>query len=194
MTFPSTVKWHQFDYLSGGNNQYLAQNLKLSEVVQNTFMMEDEWADAQNSVPLDERILQAWNEIRPRFGNPIIPTAFYRSVRWDKSKNRDGKSQHTLARAFDAKGDGYYQFMLDTYNNKTPLYYRLRDIGVRGWGFYKNEKFVHLDFRNTSNDVVWGEEVKKKGGFFTNTTKIVASVAGVLLFLVGLVLIKNRRS
>ena len=48
-----------------------------------------------------DKLLKAVNLVRKHRNKPMIPSCFYRSVAWDKSKGRSGLSQHCLCAAVD---------------------------------------------------------------------------------------------
>ena len=97
--------------------------------------------------------------IREYYGVPMKVTASYRTKEHDISKGRSGTGQHTQRKAGDfAFLDGgetmlnYHQEILQ----KGPLYKKLRDAGINGFGLYDN--FLHIDSRSGGNqpDSVFG--------------------------------------
>lgn len=195
-SYPSTVRMyniHEPAPLKGFNDDLeLTKNLTLGEVRKTVYILDDE-KNLFHQIPIDDRLLQAFQIIRNYLGKPVHLTSSWRSLRWDLNKGRSGEGRHTYGQAFDLKGSGLVALIREAVETKNELYQELRKVGVNGFGIYTKGNFVHIDVRplKANGDIaLFGDdndellEIKKKG--VTPVLKALGIVAGLALIVVGI--------
>ncbi|WP_053056658.1 D-Ala-D-Ala carboxypeptidase family metallohydrolase [Tenacibaculum mesophilum] len=180
----------------------LSTNLTLGEIRKSSYIMPDE-KNLFAYVPLDSRVVQAFQILRDALGKPIVVTSSFRSVRYELSRKppRSGKSQHTYGTALDLKGSGLVELVQDALATKNKLYQRLRAVGVNGFGVYVEKNFIHIDVRDAKPDggyAYWEgseeKELKKKDSSTSTILKPILTILGFVTTAVGLYsAIKKRK-
>ena len=102
------------------DDKTLSTNLTLGEIRKSSYIMPDE----QNLfayVPIDTRVIQAFQILRDALGKPITVTSSFRSVRHELSKERSGESQHTYGAALDLSGSGLVELVQEALATKNSL-------------------------------------------------------------------------
>ena len=95
---------------------------------------------------MDQAFLALLDEVREAAGIPLVLNCAYRSVAWDKSKGRDGKSAHTKGKAVDIRGNSSA--------NRYKIVAAALGCGIRRIGIAKT--YVHLDNDETKpQGVIW---------------------------------------
>jgi hypothetical protein len=95
---------------------------------------------------MDQAFLALLDEVREAAGIPLVLNCAYRSVAWDKSKGRDGKSAHTKGKAVDIR--------CNSSANRYKIVAAALGCGIRRIGIAKT--YVHLDNDETKpQGVIW---------------------------------------
>ncbi|MCD8408099.1 D-Ala-D-Ala carboxypeptidase family metallohydrolase [Tenacibaculum dicentrarchi] len=168
----------------------VSENLTLGELRKSSFVTSEE-LKSFSYVPIDKRVLLAFEVLRKALGKPIYLTSSFRSYRHELSKGRKGTSQHVQGKALDLVGDGLVALVSDAIATKNSLFVELQRLGVNGFGIYKDKNFVHIDVRDASvlgNFAFWGgsetsEKKKSSIGY-----KTVLTIVGIVLSLIGIFL------
>lgn len=84
---------------------------------------------------MKQETMDMLDKARAAAGVPFVLTCAYRSVAWDKSKGRDGKSAHTTGHALDIAAT--------TSGQRLAIVRGLLAAGCRRIGIGKN--FIHAD-------------------------------------------------
>ena len=155
--------------LEGFNDsKELSLNLTLGEVRKSSFVTDAE-KNQFYQIPIDSRLIQAFQIIREALNSPITLSSSFRSYSHEIKKGRFGTSQHVEGKAFDLVGVGLVDLLKEALSTKNKLYQRLRAVGVNGVGIYENKNFIHIDTREPNYlggyDFWSGEEddeIKKK--------------------------------
>lgn len=181
------------------DDKVLSTNLKLGEIRKSSFIRPDE-VNLFTYVPIDSRVVQAFQILRDALGKPIVVTSSFRSVRHELSKKRSGESQHTYGAALDLKGSGLIELVQEALATKNKLYQRLRTVGVNGFGVYESKGFIHIDVRDPKPDggyAYWegseDQELKKKGGSTSTILKPMLTILGFVMSAAGLLLAIRKR-
>ncbi|WP_271404998.1 D-Ala-D-Ala carboxypeptidase family metallohydrolase [Tenacibaculum soleae] len=174
------------------DSKELSKNLTLGEIRKSSFVKDDE-KNLFAYVPIDTRVIQAFQILRDALGSPVTVNSSFRSVRYEISRKRTGESQHTYGKALDLSGVGLVELLTEALETKNKLYQRLRNVGVNAFGIYVEDNFIHIDVREPKIDggyALWfggeneqSEEKKKSFGIMA-----VLTVLGIVLSVVGLVL------
>ncbi|WGH76138.1 D-Ala-D-Ala carboxypeptidase family metallohydrolase [Tenacibaculum tangerinum] len=170
--YPSNVEkynTHLAPPLDGYNdNQRLSRNLTLGEIRKASSVVDGE-VNLFTYIPLDKRLINAFQALRNALNAPIVVNSAFRSERHEKKQGRDGTSQHTYGAALDLRGSGLVELVKEALSTKNKLYQTLRAIGVNGFGVYENDNFIHIDVRQPKSDggyAYWegdeDDELKKK--------------------------------
>lgn len=193
-SYDSTIQEYYFnaDSVTVGydDDRVISKNLTLGELRKSSFVLPDE-QNLYAYIPIDTRVIKAFQILRDALGNAIVPTSSFRSVRYELSKGRSGNSQHTFGKALDLKGVGLVDLVLEALESKNELYEQLRAVGINGFGVYESDGFVHIDVRDDRLDgsyAYWNgsedDELKKKG--LSISGKAIAITVGVVLVVLGL--------
>lgn len=94
---------------------------------------------------MDSAFLKELDFLREACGFPLVLNCAYRSVEWDISKGRSGRSYHTLGRAVDIK-------CLDNVQRARIVLEALR----LGFSVGVYPRFLHLDNRFSSQVLFYG--------------------------------------
>ena len=79
------------------------------------------------------------DQLRKSLGQPMKPTCMFRSVEWDLSKGRSGKSDH-------CRGCGADFAIKDMAHGLLILSHAVK-IGFNAFGISLNGKFIHVGYR-----------------------------------------------
>jgi hypothetical protein len=77
--------------------------------------------------------------LRKSLGEPLKPTCMYRSVEWDLSKGRSGKSDHCKGRGAD--------FAIKDLAHGLLIMSHAVKIGFNAFGISLNGSFIHVGYR-----------------------------------------------
>jgi len=187
----------QMGYL---DNKVLSTNLKLGEIRKATFIKDDE-VNEFTYIPLDARLVEAFQILRDALQKPIIVTSAFRSLRYELSKGRSGSSQHVNGKALDLKGEGLIELLKEALRTKNKLYQKLRAVGINGFGIYEKEGFIHIDTRVAKQDgsyALWfgneDDDLKKKDTSTSiNLKTVTLAILGFVLVVVGVINLKKRK-
>lgn len=171
------------------DSKKLSTNLTLGEVRKASFIRDDE-KNLFDHLPLDKRVVKAFQLLRDALEKPITVTSSFRSVRHEFKRGRSGNSQHTHGKALDLAGDGLVELLTEAVQTQNKLFKALRSVGVNGFGIYVEKGFVHIDVREPKADGGFvffsGEESESEAD---NTKKPKIKVVVVLGIIVGVFLI-----
>ncbi|WP_417801093.1 D-Ala-D-Ala carboxypeptidase family metallohydrolase [Tenacibaculum sp.] len=174
------------------DDKVLSANLKLGEIRKASFILPDE-VNLFTYIPLDTRVVQAFQILRDALGKPINVNSSFRSVRYEKKKGRSGDGQHTWATALDLSGSGLVELLQEALRTKNKLYQRLRAVGVNGFGIYVEKDFIHIDVRDAKPDggyAYWegseDNELKKKGSSINIILKPILTLVSFVMIAVGI--------
>lgn len=107
--------------------------------------------DFLNAVPscelekMDIGFMHKLDTARHIAGIPFIVNSGFRTVEWEKSKGRSGRSSHTIGLAVDIKCSNSYDRLLIV---KALLY-----VGFKRIGIY--DSFIHVDGDNFKVDSIY---------------------------------------
>ncbi|WP_028889063.1 D-Ala-D-Ala carboxypeptidase family metallohydrolase [Tenacibaculum ovolyticum] len=172
------------------DSRQITKNLTLGELRKSSFVTQEE-KNLFAYIPIDNRVIKAFQILRDVLGKPITVTSSFRSYRWEIHKGRSGDSQHFYAKALDLKGVGLVELLKTALEEKNELYKRLRAAGVNAFGIYEKDGFIHIDVRDAKvggGYYFWtgseDSELKKKS--MSISTTVVLGIIGVVLSAVGL--------
>ena len=95
---------------------------------------------------MDDKFLLTLDALRAQAGIPLKLSCAYRSVAWDKSKGRDGKSAHCKGLAAD--------IVCNSSSTRSKIIRAAHAIGIRRIGIGNN--FIHVDTdASKAQDVIW---------------------------------------
>jgi zinc D-Ala-D-Ala carboxypeptidase len=79
---------------------------------------------------------------------PLTLTSAYRCPQHQNEVSKDTTGQHTLGTAVDIK-------VTSGYMAAAIISYAVKYLGVQGWAYSKKMGFVHLDWREDSDLIIW---------------------------------------
>lgn len=171
------------------DNKKLSANLTLGEIRKASFIREDE-INLFTQIPLDKRVVRAFQLLRDSLEKPITVTSSFRSVRHELKRGRTGNSQHTYGKALDLAGGGLVELLTEAVQTQNKLFKALRSVGVSGFGIYPEKGFIHIDVREPNADGGFvffnGEELESDAD---STKKPNLKLSFVLGIIVGVFLI-----
>lgn len=94
--------------------------------------------DGADTILIDTKLVDYLQQIRNKFGKPIIISSGYRSKAHNKAVGGASNSYHTKGMAADIIVDGVSSKRVAQYAEA---------IGVNGIGWYEGKKFTHVDTR-----------------------------------------------
>ncbi|WP_422091306.1 D-Ala-D-Ala carboxypeptidase family metallohydrolase [Tenacibaculum ovolyticum] len=180
------------------DSRQISKNLTLGELRKSSFVTQEE-KNLFAYIPIDNRVIKAFQILRDVLGKPIKVTSSFRSYRWEIKEGRSGNSQHFHAKALDLKGVGLVELLKTALEEKNELYKRLRAAGVNAFGIYDKDGFIHIDVRDAKvggGYYFWtgseDSEIKKKSMSISGT--VVLGFVGIVLSVVGIAIrIKDWR-
>lgn len=110
-------------------NKYLTKNFRVQEFASK---------DGADTILIDTKLVDYLQQIRDKFGLPVIISSAYRTKAHNKAVGGATNSYHTRGMAADIIINGVE-------SKRTAAY--AEAIGVQGIGWYESQKFCHIDTR-----------------------------------------------
>lgn len=95
---------------------------------------------------VDERSMDMLQELRDLLGKPLMVNSAFRPHRYNRKIGGAASSKHLTGKAFDISME-----------NHDPAQFEAaaRQVGFKGFGFYKRNNFIHIDTRSKAGE--WGK-------------------------------------